>query len=132
MEKDSWVASRKLAQAFWVQARADLATAVSLLDAGKYYASVFFSQQAAEKALKAAALYKLNKNLKGHHLIQMADMLNAPIDIMNAAANLNAEFLASRDPEACGGIPAQMYDREAAETRLKSAEKIIDWIKTLL
>lgn len=132
MEKNSWVSSRKLAQAFWVQARADFATAVSLLDVGKYYASVFFSQQAAEKALKAAALERLNKNLKGHHLTQMANMLNAPVDVMNEAAKLNAEFLASRDPEACGGIPAQMYDRESAETRLRAAEKIIEWVKTLL
>ena len=46
---------RKEAMDFWAQARADLATAVTLMDAGIYYASVFFSQQAAEKALKAAA-----------------------------------------------------------------------------
>lgn len=45
---------RKDAMAFWAQSRADLATALTLLDAGIYYASVFFSQQAAEKALKAA------------------------------------------------------------------------------
>jgi len=38
----------------------------------------------------------------------MANLLNAPVDVMNEAAKLNAEFLASRDPEACGGIPAQM------------------------
>ena len=36
---------RKQAMDFWAQARADMATATTLLDAGVYYASVFFSQQ---------------------------------------------------------------------------------------
>jgi len=43
LEKEGWLSLRKLAQAFWTQARADYATATSLLDAGTYYASVFFS-----------------------------------------------------------------------------------------
>lgn len=129
MEK-GWLASRKQGQAYWAQARADYATALTLMDSGIYYASVFFSQQTAEKALKAAAINKQQKNPKGHHLIQIANSLDAPIEVMNAAAELNAEFLASRNPEVVDGVPAQMYDRKSAETHLKAAEIVLEWVKS--
>ncbi len=56
---------RQQSEAFWVQARADYATGLTLLDAGIYYASVFFSQQTAEKALKAAVVHRHHKNPRG-------------------------------------------------------------------
>ena len=60
---------RKEAMAFWAQARADLAPAITLLDAGVYYASVFFSQQAAEKALKAAIVDRQHRSVKAMHCL---------------------------------------------------------------
>jgi HEPN domain-containing protein len=132
VEKEGWLALRKQAQAFWAQARADYATSLTLMDAGIYYASVFFSQQTAEKALKAAALHKQQKNPRGHHLIQIANSLDAPIEVMNAAAELNVEFLSSRNPDASEGVPAQLYDQESAVTHLHAARVIIDWVKAIL
>jgi HEPN domain-containing protein len=122
---------RKIAEACWAQARSDYATAVTLLDAGVYYASVFFSQQAAEKALKAAAMDKLQKLPKSHNLVQMANALGAPLEVMNAAAELNPEFLATRNPENADGVPAQNYDRRSARTHIRCAQTIVDWIKTI-
>jgi HEPN domain-containing protein len=130
VEREGWLALRKQSQAFWAQSRADYATAITLLDAGIYYASVFFSQQTAEKALKAAALNRQHKNPKGHHLIQIANGLDAPIEVMNAAAELNAEFLASRNPDAVDGVPAQMYDQNSARVHLRAAETVLEWVKT--
>ncbi|MHB0912902.1 MAG: HEPN domain-containing protein [Armatimonadota bacterium] len=132
MEREGWLALRKQAQAFWTQARADHATARTLLDAGIYYASVFFSQQTAEKALKAVALHRQQKNPRGHHLIQIANNLDAPIEVMNAAAELNAEFLTTRNPDALDEIPAQFFDHESAITHLKAAETVLDWAKSML
>lgn len=129
MEKEGWLGLRKLGQAYWAQARADHAAAITLLDAGVYYASVFFSQQVAEKALKAASINKQNKNPKGHHLIQIANSLDAPIEVMNAAAELNAEFLSSRNPDVVDGVPAMMYDQKSARIHLKAAEAILEWVK---
>lgn len=129
MEREGWLALRKQSQAYWAQARADYATAVTLIDAGIYYASVFFSQQAAEKALKAASISAHHRNPRGHHLIQIADSVDAPIEVMNAAAELNADFLASRNPEAVDGVPAQMYDSESARIHLRAAQEIIAWAK---
>jgi HEPN domain-containing protein len=132
VEQEGWLALRKQAQAFWAQAKADHATAVTLLDAGIYYASVFFSQQAAEKALKAAIISRQHKNPRSHHLVQMANTLDAPIEVVNAAAELNADFLASRNPDITESIPAYAYDRKSAEVHLRAAETIMDWVKTLL
>lgn len=126
------MASRKQVQAFWSQSRADIATAVTLLDAGVYYASVFFSQQAAEKALKAAVIEKEHRNPKGHHLIQIANLVGAPVDVMNAASELNAEFLATRNPEVVDGVPAQMYDQESARVHLRAAQVILNWAKNVI
>ena len=123
---------RKAAEANWTQARADYAAAVTLYDAGVYYASVFFSQQAAEKALRAVNIRKLQKMPRGHNLIQMANVLDAPLEIMNAAAELNPEFLASRNPESSEGVPAQMYDRKSARMHLRAAQLVVEWAKSLI
>ena len=120
---------RKEAENNWAQSRADLATAVTLRDAGIYYACVFFAQQSAEKALRAANMESLNKNPKGHNLITMANGLNAPIEIMNFAAELNADFLNTRSPEAADGIPFQLYTQDDAVLHLKAAQKIIEWVR---
>jgi HEPN domain-containing protein len=123
---------RKEAMDFWAQARADLATAITLMDAGIYYASVFFSQQAAEKALKAAAAGSHSRSARGHNLIQIANSLNAPVDIMNASAELNPEFLLTRSPDVADGVPAQMYDKASARLHLRCAQDIVEWAKHLI
>lgn len=123
---------RKQAMDFWSQARADLATAVTLLDAGVYYASVFFSQQAAEKALKAAIADHQRRCPRGHNLVQMANSLNAPVEIMNSSAELNPEFLATRNPESVDAVPAQLYDKTSARLHLRCAQEVVEWVKKLV
>jgi HEPN domain-containing protein len=123
---------RKEAMEFWAQARADLATANTLMDAGIYYASVFFSQQAAEKALKAAVAESQQRSPKGHNLVYFANCLHAPVAVMNAAADLNPEFLQSRNPDAADGIPALNYDVAAAHYHFDCAKEILDWAKGLV
>lgn len=120
---------RNEAELNWAQAGADMATAETLRETGIYYASVFFSQQAGEKALRTASIEDLRKNPKGHNLIGMANALNAPVDVMNAAAELNAEFLNTRSPESAEGMPFQLYDSHSASLHLESARIIFNWVK---
>ena len=129
LEREGWTGLRKISEACWSQARANYAAAVTLLDAGVYFASVFFAQQAAEQALKAGNIEKTQRMPRGHNLIQMCNSMEAPMDIMNAAAELNPEFLGTRSPEAVNGVPAQNYDRKSARMHLKCAQIIVDWIK---
>lgn len=131
-DRDEWLIERTTAQNNWTQAKSDLATAVTLLDAGIYYAAVFFGQQTAEKSLRAACIVRLQKNPRGHNVIQSANALHAPLEIMNAAAELNADFLTARSVEAAGGVPAQMYDRDSAQRHLDAAKMILEWVRGLM
>ena len=126
---DAWLIERPNAQNNWTQAKSDFATAVTLLDAGISYAAVFFSQQTAEKSLRAACILRLQKNPRGHNIIQSANALHAPLEIMNAAAELNADFLTSRSVESAEGVPAHLYDRETAQRHLDAARAILEWVR---
>lgn len=132
VRREGWLSPRKQVNAFWVQARADYSTALTLMDAGIYYAAVFFCQQAGEKALKAATISSKHTNPRSHHLIQIANSLDAPIEVMNAAAELNADFVTARNPDANEGIPAYSYDRKSAEAHLRAAEVIIEWVSGIV
>jgi HEPN domain-containing protein len=131
-DRDAWLTERSVAQNNWSQAKSDMATAITLLDAGIYYAAVFFGQQAAEKSLRAACILRLQKNPRGHNIIQSANALHAPLEIMNAAAELNADFLTARSVESAEGVPAQMYDRDTAVRHLDAAKAISEWVRVLM
>lgn len=131
-DHDAWLIGRSTAQSNWSQSQSDLATAATLLDAGIYYAAVFFAQQAAEKSLRAGCIVRLSKNPRGHNVIQSANALHAPLEIMNSAAELNADFLTARSVEAARGIPAQMYDRATAQRHLDAAGAVLDWVRGLM
>lgn len=131
-EREDPNADRLAAQNNWSQAKSDLATAMTLHDAGIHYAAVFFGQQAAEKALRAGCIVRLAQNFRGHNLMNAANLLHGPLEIMNAAAELNADFLTTRVVEAAGGVPAQMYDRETARRHLDAAQLIVDWVRVML
>ena len=131
-DRDDWLIEHAVAQNNWTQAKSDLATAMTLSDAGIHYAAVFFGQQTAEKALRAACIVRLQKNPRGHNIIQSANALHAPLEIMNAAAELNADFLTTRSVESAEGVPAHLYDRETAQRHLAAARAIQDWVRVLM
>jgi len=120
---------QKVAEELWAQARADKSTASLLRETSHYYAAVFFAQQAAEKSLKAVSIEAFHKTQKGHNLIAIADSLQAPLDVMNCAAELNADYLAALYPEACGGVPCQQYDQNSANLHLDCADRIMRWAR---
>lgn len=115
------------------QAKEDYNTAQYNLDGGIYYASVFFAQQAAEKSLKALFI-EVNREEppKTHSMVRLARSLSAPEEIMEAAADLNPEYFSTRYPDAAVGIPAEMYTRKLAERHLRLAEKVVQWVESLL
>ena len=45
---------------------------------------------------------------------------------MNAAAELNADFLIARSVESSGGVPAHLYDRASAQRHLDAARALSD------
>jgi Uncharacterized conserved protein related to C-terminal domain of eukaryotic chaperone, SACSIN len=114
----------------------DLDTAKVLLNNNKYYASTFYSHQAAEKALKALLLY-FGKDVKTHDLNKMLDIIKEEVnlnveEIRKEALKLNPNYTISRYPDAANSLPYLLYDKNDAEEYLNMAEKIVNWVKKFI
>ena len=112
-----------------IQAEEDLDTARVLMEQKKYYASVFFSQQAAEKALKALYIHSKREYPRIHNMVELAEELNSPDNIMEAARELNPDYLTTRYVNAANGIPARMYTERSAKVHFEYAVEILQWTK---
>lgn len=111
------------------QAEADLRSAKNSKKSQDYYMSVFASQQAAEKALKALCLFTLKEFPKGHSIIYLAQKLKAPKDMLSGIRDLNPEYLSTRYPDMAVGVPAELYDDQIANRHLKTAEEVVEWVR---
>src|SRR3989344_2520845 len=105
----------------------DLETAEVLFKQKVYYASAFYSQQAAEKSLKAAYISKFRKIAVKHNIIGFSRELSAPDEIQFACKKLNPHYVQSRYPDAANAIPKDAYDDEIAEELLEEAKKVFEW-----
>jgi HEPN domain-containing protein len=111
------------------QAEADLRSAKNSKKSQDYYMFVFASQQAAEKALKALCIFKLKEFPKGHSIIYLAQKLKTPKEMLSGIRDLNPEYLSTRYPDMAVGIPAELYDEQIANRHLKTAERVVKWVK---
>jgi HEPN domain-containing protein len=91
--------------------------------------SVFASQQAVKKALKALCLYKLREFPKGHSIIYLAQKVDVPEYMLSGIRDLNPEYLSTRYPDMAVGVPAELYDESIAARHLKTAEEVVEWVK---
>ncbi|MCX8175774.1 MAG: HEPN domain-containing protein [Candidatus Bathyarchaeota archaeon] len=122
---------REEVRRLWLQALEDLETAKVMLETRRYYASAFFSHQAAEKALKALFIHlKREISPKTHNLLELLEGLNiVNEDVVDAAIELNPEYVVSRYPDAANGVPAQMYNERIAKERYEKALRIVGYCK---
>ncbi len=112
------------------QAEMDLEAAKANLEIKQFFVVAFYSQQAAEKALKAYAIEKMRETIKTHNLIEIAGKLSLPKEIVDGLIDLNPDFIISRYPDAANAVPAQLYDFKRAKRKLLYSEKVLGWIKS--
>lgn len=80
-----------------------------------YYASAFYSQQSAEKILKAICIKQFNELIKVHDLVFLAKKVDAPQNIVENCKILSKVYIQSRYPgdvtasEAIGKGDAEEY-----------------------
>lgn len=117
---------------WWKQAVADLDTAKANLKIGKFYASAFFSQQAVEKALKSLYLETRRSEPDTHNLMELGTSVDIPARLLHNLRSLNLDYTVARYPDAAGGVPAEMYDKETAEEKLSYARAVLGWTKEQL
>jgi len=122
----------------WVdQAEADLKTAKDCLKDGNYYASSFFAQQVAEKALKGFLYSKGLRALVTHSVLDLIDEAsrfeNRFNEFADFARELDRHYIGSRYPNAYpSGAPYRYYTIEVAEKCVNYAELILAEVKKYL
>jgi len=111
------------------EADIDLAAASGLLEDGPHARSAFFSQQAAEKALKALYMFVHRATPpKTHDVGKLAADLCAPDGLKSAAEPMTGDYMASRYPDAAPAV-GSAYTRQLAESRLGDARAIVEWVR---
>ncbi|MBC2696762.1 MAG: HEPN domain-containing protein [ANME-2 cluster archaeon] len=122
---------KKMILKWWKQANRDLLTAKNCIGSGDYYASVFFSEQAIEKGLKALYIKLFNDSPpRIHYIDKLASLVNAPLDIMDATYELSEDYMLSRYPDVSDELPFELYDENMAKIKLVRSEEILSWVRT--
>ena len=124
---------REEARRWWTLAEDDLTAAKHAAAAGDHYVAAFYSQQAAEKALKALWI-KRKRELapRTHDLTELASGLDVPADFETCLLLLNPAYVNTRYPDAANGVPSRIYNDEIAGNLMQRAEEIMDWCRSEL
>jgi len=112
------------------QARADLKTAKDCLKDGNYYASAFFSQQSAEKAVKGFLYSKGYRALITHSVTELLEESSKREEVFESLIDqgkeLDRHYIGSRYPNFYPEGPAyKYYTGEMAEKCISYAESIL-------
>ena len=112
------------------QASADLKTARDLLEDGDYYASAFFSQQSAEKALKGFLYSKGFRAIITHSVVELIEESSKHENLFKGyveqGRELDRHYIGSRYPNFYpSGAPYEYYTNEIGETCAKYAGLIL-------
>ena len=123
-------------QALWWLATAerDLERAKRALREDDRAASTFWSQQAAEKALKALLLALKGWFPKTHSLKRLLEELPPEITFERAdeLAELTAYYYISRYPDALEGVPDESISRSSAERAVKLSSEVVRRAKEIM
>ena len=112
------------------QAGADLKTANDLLEAKDYYASAFFSQQFAEKALEGFLYSKGFRAIITHSIVELLEESSRYENLFKGfteqGRELDRHYIGSRYPNFYpSGAPHEYYTKEIAEKCVKYAGLIL-------
>jgi HEPN domain-containing protein len=123
-------ALRWFSEALW-----DLDTAKILHREKRYNAAVFYSHQAAEKAVKAL-LYSVNEAPWGHSIRELLQRyfmrVGSQVDekLLTLARELDRHYITSRYPNALpSGTPHEVYDEEVSSRVIRAAEELIGFVR---
>ncbi len=116
-------------QNWLTQAEADLNTSKNSLKSRDYYASVFWSQQAAEKSLKAALIEKKDELVKIHDLVILGRMAELPENLLDKCEILSRVYIESRYGVLDSEIPAKKFTKSDSLKFHFIAEEIVKWCK---
>ena len=113
----------------WVKMAEDnLATAKILSQNDKFKDAAYYSQQVAEKALKAVQIVKLKRFDKLHDLQELAESVKAPGEVSTCAKSLTRYYISARYPL----VEEHAVSEEDVGKAIADAEKVLEWAKQIL
>ena len=110
---------------WWNKAKDDLDKATILFKNQKYDGTVFFCQQAVEKALKALFLKEKNKIRKIHDLVELGKDVKLPENLINYCKELTLSYIYSRYPD----IEEDKDIKSISSNFLKYSKEILKWVE---
>ncbi len=111
------------------QARRKLESSRWALEGKFWENSAFDSQQAAEMAAKSLMMAK-KMEYRGHMISKMMKKLDAPIEIVEMAQELDHHYTNARYPDAYdSGVPMEYYNEKIATKLIEYAECIIKFVE---
>ena len=120
---------------YWLNlAEYDLETAEAMLKSQRYIYVLFVSQQALEKALKAAIVKFTNRfPPRIHDLVRLAEVANLNLEKnqKDLLAKLSFYYLESRYPEEIKDLHSQV-DKKLASEYLQKTKEFFSWLKQRL
>jgi len=124
---------RREAFLWLIQAERDLKKAINDLRTEDWDSAAFWSQQAAEKSLKAL-LIDGGKVYGGHDLLDMAHIIRDDLGIdveaiMDDLRELTIHYTISRYPNAANAVPSELYTKDRAEELVMRARRVLEWVK---
>lgn len=110
------------------QAEADLDAAYYNFEGELFYIVCFLAQQSAEKAIKAYLYASGEERVIGHAVAELLNRAGGAFEPLSEDAPvLDAYYLPSRYPDSLpGGIPAEVFGRNAAQTALDISSRVLE------
>ncbi len=127
------MAIRPEAKLWWAQARRDFQIAERNHVSRDYEASVFFSEQAAQKSLKALLLHRTARMPpKIHNLVELGRLAGVDPEATEFLAELTPHYLTTRYPDVAGVVTSDLYDGRTSLHFLRGTRKVMDWCRRRL
>ena len=121
----STAGSRQDAKEWFRKARRYLRVAADNIESGYADVAAFYSQQAAEFALKALQVHTLGRFQRTHDLTLLAKTLSSPPRIVALAAAISPVYVAARYPDVGGS----RITRRDADGYLDAARRLVRWVR---
>jgi len=114
----------------WLKkAESDFRKAKILFDNGEYDGAAFFSQQCAEKGLKALLIKEKKELIKTHSVILLGKKLDLPKEFLDKISVFQPIYQATRYPDITIGNSLDEFNQETAQNLLSISEEVLSWIK---
>jgi HEPN domain-containing protein len=127
------MALRPETKLWWEQAKRDHDIAKHNHASRDYEASVFFCEQAAQKALKALFIHTTSKTPpKIHNLVELGRLAGVDAKMSLFLSELAPHYMIARYPDAAGAVTSELYDGRSSLRFIRGTKKVLEWCQERL